>query len=506
MTFSFLAAAAASSLALAATLPGPGSAALDAAVFPSAPIAAPTDGVNETYEAMALKFLGDFGYEGADEFELGSFLESHFLRARIGVFDLHIPVKSIGQGTNAKDFELIAQSLMDVQVMFLEWTAPGAERHELLMEDVKLLQAWIKSWSPTTLKGAAAGSLLEVLGADEQTQAAAERFSRFMGNGGPLDLEREESKIKPIVLLPDRGTYVRSIALSGLLSSGAIREACWSPGSVKFTQHQVGIDLVDFIAMRYASPAATLDNYDTGTTMNWRSDTGLRQQVTQIASIAMFDSLFGEALPASLVGGLSLDLLIEMFGECNTRVDGDLNARRSDAQEYFVPGGASEGGRLPPNMADSRWREHGSKGRFVRILKEAQKAGGKKGRSKKDKLSHFELQGVDRVQKMVVEGPFLGSSANPAFLTVPDAFYGDQLEFLRAYRCAFVYYLRQEAFKKSKDAEVAFADLLRKIVNLEDPEQLEKVVAETYKSSALSTAGLSDKELEMKFIRWISKQ
>ena len=502
MTFSLLAA---SSLVLAATSHGPNTTALPTLVPPGPP-AVSADGADDTYEAMALKFLDEFGYAGPDDFELESFLETHFLRARIGVFDLHIPVKSIGEGTNAKDFELVAQSLMGLQGTFLEWTAPGADRDELLLEDVKLLESWVKSWSPAKLKGANAGDLYLELSADEETQAAAERFSRFMGNGGPLDLERDEPEIKPIVLLPDRGSYVRSIALSGLLNSGAIRAACWSPGSVKFTQHQVGIDLVDFIAMRYADPAATLNDYDRGTTMNWRSDTGLRQQVTQIAAIAMFDSLFGEALPASLVGGLSLDLVIEIFGECNTRVDGDLNARRTDAREFFVPGGLSEGGRLPPNMADSRWREHGSKGRFTRILKEAQKAGGKKGRSKKDKLCRFELQGVDRVQKMFVEGPFLGSSANPEYLSVPDAFYGDQLEFLRAYRCAFVYYLRQEAFKKSKDSEAAFADLLRNIAGLEDPEQLEKVVAEAYKASALSTADLDGAELEMKFMRWISKQ
>ena len=81
--------------------------------------------------------------------------------------------------------------------------------------------------------------------------------------------------------------------------------------------------------------------------------TGMQQQIAQLAGNAMIDNLFGDKIPPSLAGALSVNLVIDVYGECNTRVDGDLRARRMAAREFFVPGGASEGGVLPPNLADS---------------------------------------------------------------------------------------------------------------------------------------------------------
>lgn len=239
--------------------------------------------------------------------------------------------------------------------------------------------------------------------------------------------------------------------------------------------------------------------------MNAKSRTGLRQQVGQIAANVLLDDHFGDRLPGSLAGGIALNLVIDLYGECNTRVDGDPTARQTDPHEYFIPGGASEGGRLPPNTADSRWRERGAKDRFKKVLKKAQKEGGRDAERGAPRNASFRLQNYERTKEMVLTGPFLGSAANPASITVPEEFYGDQLEFLRAYRSAFLHYLRTEAMKREKEAAAAFAGMLRAIAALDDPEGIEAAVAEAYGAPALSTSELESDDLESRFLKWVSR-
>ena len=460
---------------------------------------------DDVYHHMATLFLQEFGYESQADFELDAFLDDHFLRASLGVFELHIPAKSISEGKNADDFESIATSLIDLQATWIDWMAGEEEPDEALAADIDAVRDWVKGWSKSKLKSAGPGDLASTLEADEEVTAAITRLADHMRLGKAVGLDRENPKVEPIVLIPDRGTYVRSIAFAGLMNEGVQREGCWQPSSVYFTEHYYGLDAL-FLAMRYADPAASLEDYERSSSMDWRSSTGLEQQIAQIASNSMLDNIFEDNVPPSLIGGLSLNLVIELFGECNTRVDGDLRARRTDAREFFVPGGLSEGGRLPPNMADSRWREHGSEDRFARILRESQKAGGKRTRTKIDKLRCFELQGLERVEKMTVKGPFLGASANPESLSVPEVYWGDQLEFLRAYRCAFMHFLRTEAFRDEDDAANAFAKMMGSLAKMDSAEGLEKVMAEAYEAPALSTAELADDELERRFLDWIRKQ
>jgi len=462
---------------------------------------------DDAYELMANQFLAEFGYADAASFDLDSFLADHFVHADLGLFRVHVPTRSMSDRGHARDFEEVAVGLVDLQAAWIRWATAGQgedDAVEAILEDAEAVRDWVESWSKGDLEGAPAGDLVASLEASDETAAAAGRLRDYMARGASVGLAREGHGFEPIVLVPERGSYVRSVALAGLVGGDIQRSSCWIPNIVNFTEFYWGRETL-FLPFEYSVVGATLDDYEQGTSMNAKSRTGLRQQVGQIAANVLLDDHFGENLPGSLAGGIALNLLIELYGECNTRVDGDPTARQTDPHEYFIPGGASEGGRLPPNTADSRWRERGAKDHFKKVLEKAQKEGGRDAERGAPRNASFRLQNYERTKEMVLTGPFLGSAANPASITVPEEFYGDQLEFLRAYRSAFLHFLRVEAMRREKEAAAAFAGMLRAIAALEDPEGIEKAVADAYNAPALSTSDLDGDALEARFLKWLSR-
>ena len=80
----------------------------------------------------------------------------------------------------------------------------------------------------------------------------------------------------------------------------------------------------------------------------------------------------------------------------------------------FVPGGQSQGGVLPQNMADGRWRGEGQgEDRFVSVLRLAQQEGASEAKDR-DKTRHFELKDDAMIKQVVIDGPFLGEAAAEA--------------------------------------------------------------------------------------------
>lgn len=468
---------------------------------------APPFDADDAYELMANEFLAEFGYEDAAAFDLDSFLSDHFVHSELGLFRIHVPTRAMSDSGHARDFEEIAVGLVDLQAAWIRWATAGqadAEAAEAILEDAETVRDWVESWSKGDLQGAPAGALLAALEPGDDVAEASARLRDYMVRGASVGLDREGHDSEPIVLIPDRGSYVRSVALAGLVGGSIQRSSCWIPNIVNFTEFYWGRETL-FLPFEYSVVGATLEDYGRGTPMNAKSRTGLRQQVNQIAANVLLDDHFGDNLPGSIAGGVALNLVIELYGECNTRVDGDPTARQTDPREFFIPGGASEGGRLPPNTADSRWRERGAKDHFKKVLKKAQKEGGRDAERGAPKNASFRLQNYERTEEMVLTGPFLGSAANPESISVPEEFYGDQLEFLRAYRSAFLHYLRAEAMRREDDSAAAFAGMLRSIAALEDPEGIEAAIAAAYESPALSTSELDKDDLESKFLKWVSR-
>jgi len=293
------------------------------------------------------------------------------------------------------------------------------------------------------------------------------------------------------VLLSDRVRMVQLCALGGWIHP-QLRGVFWQPSIATWTHFY--IDDVKFLAMRCANPRQPGD-YASSVRMDVRSATGLEQQIVQLATNSMLDNYFGDAISPTLAGGLALNLVIDLYGECNTRADGDLSIRRSAAREVFVPGGNPEGGILPPSSADSRWRSEKGADHFVAALKRAM--------PKRRGPALFLLEDERGRRGAEVHAPFLGTVA--AASPVEEGYRGDQLEFLRSYRSCFLDWLQKQGGGSSKKRSAsAFAALLRGLA-LGSSETLEDTLSRVY-GVPLSSESPGRDDLEGQFLTWLRKQ
>ena len=450
------------------------------------------------YERLAARFLADHGHAQAspDTFDLYQFLEEGFLHTRSGLFDLYFPASSARNADDLRDYQRLVLAILNAQDCWVEWLEPVATDARTAHRNHATLVKWVESWDLGRLADALAdGSRepFEALGAKKNVLAAAQSFGDYMTVGAPLGYAREDGAREPLVLVPDRTEFTEFLCLGGWMYPD-YRHVYWQPSIVDWTNFY--IDDVKVLATRFAAPGRSPGDYSSGLTMDYRSQTGLEQQIVQLAANSLFANYYGESVPPSLAGALAVNLVIDLYGECNTRVDGDLRARRTDAREMFVPGGNPDGGILPPNLADSRWRVEQGAGYFVDVLRHAM--------PKRKDPRVFQLQDDSERRRMEVNGPFLGASAANA-KPVPEEFFGDQLEFLRSYRSGFLHWLKERgAGSKSKSAK-AFATLLRSLSENEDAARVEALFAEVY-GAPLSTGDLEKQELEAQFMKWLSRK
>ena len=420
------------------------------------------------------------------------------LYVRLGLYEIYLSRRSAQDPTHADDLSQVLQAALDVQAAWLGWLEPVEEFRDA-EKDLKTLRKWAKGVRGGQLVALArkgeAGELFAALNAKDSVVEAAERFALFMGTGVALGMERED-RSEPLILAADRTEFLELLAFCGWLYP-YLQEVYWQDDVASWTNCYV--DRFKFISMQYASPFGSA-HWGAGTSMNASTEDGLAQQVTQLAANSLVDGYFGERIPPSLAGAMAVNLTIDVFGTCETRVDGDLTSRRTQAFEIFVPGGASEGGWLPGVAADSRWRELKGADHFVQILKATQKDGAAANARAKGKLRHFQLENDTKNKRMAVSGPFLGSSAaddDPP----PAQYVGDYKEFLRSYRSCFVHWLRNESQRKEKASRLAFA---RWLIDLaaDDERTLEQSLEEAF-GAPLSDEELGQEVLEGEFLRWL---
>ncbi len=483
------------------------------------------------WQALADESLRRRGMSGRtpDTFTFDEYCSRGFVHLEVGLFDLYMEVASFANKDEGERFFKVAASLARLQVDWLDWVDPGdqvAKEQEIIAKDlVKFLEnpslgaIYAKGFSSSTGDDAVEGGeqafdLWTRLSIQAPRLESFRELATYLQTDGGLGLQRERQR-EPIVLYPDRGAYVRLIALAGWARPEA-RARMWSPDVFAWTNFYV--NEWRFVSMAYGMPNADASSYGQGIPMESRGDTGLEQQICQLAALGLFDNYFGGRIPPIVAGGLSVNLVIDLFGECDTRVDGDLRERRAEAREVFVPGGLSEGGILPPNLADSRWREFHGKHHFLRMLKESQKngAGAVKGKDRKDKVRYFQLLADDEIQKTVTEAPMLGKNA-AGLGALPPEFFGDRLEFARSYSSAFLYWLREKGgARKADESRQKFAQLLRTFANAEVPDAggiLEEVPESNFDEIFAGAYDrlLSDPELDPKvslegaFLHWLPK-
>lgn len=484
------------------------------------------------FQAQADRALMRHGMKGSnpDTFSFDDYCKLGFVHLEIGLFDLYMEQDSFTEAKDAKRMFGVAQSLVAMQQRWLDWIDPGGVN----FKDERLVCKALHSYLGKAKLGTAlaAAKVVATPGSDAMMEgpsaldlwtvldvkpAQLEKFRAlcvFLQTDGGMGLGRE-AKSEKMVFYPERDRFVEITSLAGWARPEA-RSSMWNTGIFTWTNFYVND--WRFLAMQYSTANPTENTYHEGADMESRGASGLKQQICQLAALGLVDNYFGGKVPPSVAGGLSINLVVDVFKECNTRVDGDLRERRKEARSMFVPGGQSEGGVLPPNLADSRWRDTHGKDRFIGVLKAAQAAGkeAQPRRDRKDKVRYFELLSDDESERAVTMAPVLGSHGRNRTV-VPLDYYGDRLEFARCYSTCFLYWMREKGGgKKAKESHLKFAGWLKAMgttaeldaggILAADPINIFEEIFESSYGRALSDADLDPKKsLEGAFLHWLPK-
>lgn len=453
------------------------------------------------HEQRAEAFRETFGLTGRERSEvpLQTVFDEHFVSARIGLFDLRVPAKDLTEKSQAKNLHSVVEALTVAQQAWIDWLGESVKGDaETRKQDFKLLEKELKRFRPDRLASSLAEGGLEYFAlnqAKEPLVEAATRFAHSMSSGEPLGLAREADRPVQLVLFPKRKDFVEFVSFVGW-QDPSLQSYYWLDGIETWNECYVGD--TRFLCLQWAETGSA--DYTRGKDMNEKNPRELEQQVTQIAFNALFQSYYGERLPGTLIGGLSLNLVIDVFGEADTRLDGDLSSNETQAYERFIPGGRSEGGVLPENSADNNWRARHGADHFVRALRQSQKLAAAEKRGS-DKHSGFLLKSATGSQTHVVRAPFFGAAAGER-VAAPRAVHADWLELVRSYKSAFLFWLQTEAEGAKKSPEL-FGELLVKLAHAE-PQEFESVVREVYGGRPLSSKELSKEDLEGDFLRWLA--
>ncbi len=466
-----------------------------------APALAPP--VDLPHEELAATFLRQHDLEGRapGEVELEEVLGAHFLAADVGLFQVWIPRAPLADRAHAADFRDSCAALCEAQARWIEWLGESAQGGAAAADALRAQGKWISKWPVRGFAGLGPGTAVELLEADEDARAATEVAASALRLGSVLGLSLETPAPVRLVLMPERGGFVEFLAFTGW-NHPDLRSIYWAPGVETWTEFR--IDDLQVIALEYPAVAPAPGEYATGSSMKDRYPQGLEQQVVQLGMNQLLAHLHGASLPDAMVRGLSINLLIDQYGECHTRNDGDLRGRVTDEREVFVHGGRSEGGLLPPNVAENRWRSDHGKHRYTRILKQAQRSGASQDKRNKHRYNSFQLFADDDREQAVAHAPYYGPGPDGAE-QLPPAFAQDMAEFLRAYDVAFLHYLRSAgAGSKSKSAE-AFSRLLGQLRSEPEAPSFAAAVEAVY-GLPLSNPAVDGDSVEGRYLKWLSKQ
>ena len=478
-----------------------------AAGLRAAPLAAPRSptALGLPFDKIAQDFLARHGLKDTprEKIELDAVLASHFVHGRLGQFEVYFPVTGLER--RAEDLKAASIALLDAQEQWLGWIKPLGQDQKALRKDLDTFAAWVGKWNPGVLARAhdvAGQDLLALMSIPDSVAAASQRLADSMGRCAPLGTPREEVLVAKIILIPDRRSFVEIACFIGWLDVG-LQKVYWVENVADWTQ--CFYNEYQLVALEYASAGRPAGDYEHGTSMNERDALVMEQQVVQLAMNSLFDQQYGERVPKAFIGGLSMNLVIDQFENISTKIDGDLRERSTQAREIFVPGGASEGGFLPPQSAETRWREDRGRDHFVRMLRLTQKEGDGLDKKVKNRLACFAIRADNGGTKMPMIAPFLGSVAVES-KPPPDEFRGEFMEFLRAYKCGFIYWLQNKAGGSEKASQELFAKLLQQLADAKRAGDFEAVFKDVYDGAPLSDLEAGKSSLEGKFLIWLAKQ
>ncbi len=457
------------------------------------------------YQELTDQFRSDNGIAGipAKSVEIEPVLKKNFFSTRIGIYEVWIPNASLKEKDTQKDFKGVCSALVESQVRWLNWLGEKAIDGEAVHADLASLSAWIKGWSLASLGQRdqdAPCTALEHFNASEEVMAISRRLTQQMRSGSILGTELN-TDVPPVrlILMPERKQFVEFLAFTGWWKP-ELRSNFWVRGIQNWTEFRIN-DL-QVIALQHPPMAETPGRYDGSSSMKANDNSGLEQQVVQLGTNQLLAYMHGQALPSPVLRGLSVQMLIEMYGSCHTRNDGDTRGRVTNARSVFIAGGASSGGTLGKNVAENRWRIDYGKHHYRRILKAVQKAGKAADKRNKHKYRYFKINSNSEGDSFVISAPIFRPI--PGAAPVPPGFEGDQAEFTRAYYVSFMEWLQTSAGGAKKDSQIKFAEVLSRMNANDKDSEFGEILEEVY-GIPMVNEKLDTDCIEGLFIKWIAK-
>jgi len=449
----------------------------------------------EDYAARAQTALKRIGLPPDGALDLETLLATGWVRLPAGGVDLYLSARSLQDEDTRKLFLSVAEGVLASQDVLLGWCPMDPKLAKPLHKQIASLRGAYKKPKGTPLRRALgqgeAGEAFELLGFKDSLWESAKSLGTALGQGLPLGLELEPKPLV-VILASDREEFVEMLALAGHLDPTS-QPYIWLEEATRWSHF--------FIQEARVYSLLHVD----GTSMDKEDRPNLtRQQISQLVLSSLLEHWSDGHLPMAMIAGLALEVVVGAEGECDTRLDGDLRGRTTEAWEMFVPGGLSEGGILPAMPAFTRWREFAGRDHFVVTLRIAQSDGADDMKRQGGGDQHFRLYADDEVHSLTLSGPFLGSAA--VGRDIPDRFRGDWLEFLRAYRSGFLYWLRTEAGSSKRKSGEQFGRLLEGLIGAPSPEAQEAVWPAIYGGAVLSTRDLERGCLEQRFLSWLRRQ
>ncbi|MSR63695.1 MAG: hypothetical protein EXS08_14805 [Planctomycetes bacterium] len=413
-------------------------------------------------------------------------VEHGFGHLDLGSFKLHVPLAELREGDGVARVAESVQALFEVQQGWVRWaggpatTAPPAD-----------VLAWLRSWSPGTFAHVPEdGDLAQLAGA--RTRAALASWSTAMGSGAWLGLT--ELGAAELFVFPRRAEFVEFVALVGWLDKFQ-RASAWNS--------TLGTWL-EYVARDWQLVTLEYGGVGKSEAVEKRNPKALRELVAQVASRALLARLSHSELDPGLAGALANAMVIDLYDELDTRIDGDVRGRSSQGRSEFVPGGNPNGGILPATSAENRWRSSKGKDHFLVALGVALKQGAHGGASKLERQGSFELVSDDGDKSARVSAPFLGPGGKaPEAALLPD-----YLELLRCYGVGFLHWLRTRESGNEVASAKRFADFLQLLARDTKAAELPKLFQQAYGEPLSATKGaelFESPTLEGRFLSWLAK-
>lgn len=436
-----------------------------------------------------------------EDVKLADVYAKHFVHAELGAFHVEWPIAQLPG--RAKEFKECCEALVKCQETWLDWVQLKAAEQKAVRADLASTLKWVQGWNVQILaKGKGGQDAAAVVPPQPSTAEAYKRFNDALQRLTPIGPGREKPSQVRLVFAPTRQDFTEWVYFAGWALPD-MRPALWLDSVPDWTQCFVLDEQV--ITLQYSINGRPPQDYTSGSWMNERDPDVMQQQVTQLAMNALFLDHYKDRVPGAFVSGLSMNLVVDTYGVVNTRVDGDTRSKETSKREVFIPGGASEGGFLGKNSAETRWRDNQGADFFLPVLKLAQQEGGDEAKSgEPNKLACFAVRDDAGGGKHVVRAPFLGSAAAET-KPPPSQFNGDWAEFLRAYKSGFIHWLQTAAGGNEKVSREKFATLLRKLADPNLTTDFEGVFQEVYGGAPLSNPEVDKNCLEGQFLRWLPK-